>query len=142
MSAKGSGWTPAQRKANRKYFAALKKAGKSAWTPERKARFLATMEIKRAAKKSATRKEMRERNALVHGVDIDAGTPRANGNGGTHFPLDVIPDKMPLRATAPLRPRAKSNGGTREFPDNAEGARLAVAMQLLRTVDRLLRLDE
>jgi hypothetical protein len=154
VSAKGQGWTPAQRKANRAHFAKLKKAGKSAWTPERLARFQATMAsingAKRATKTAAQRppkpKPKRPRKPKPKpardGVDIDAGTPRSNGNGGQHFPLELIPDRAALRAAVPLRAYKARANGAGIASSSSEGARLAVAMQLLRTIERLLGPDE
>jgi hypothetical protein len=152
VSAKGKRWTSAQRKANNAHFATLKKAGKSAWTPERLAKFQATMATingaKRATKTAAQRppkpkpKRPRKPKPARDGVDIDAGTPRSNGNGGQHFPLELIPDRAALRAAVPLRAYKARANGAGIASSSSEGARLAVAMQLLRTIERLLGPDE
>lgn len=143
-----SKWTPAQRANYEKRMAALKRAGKSAWTDERRARYIATRKaMANAKKKKPKTKAARNGASGAHagnGVDMGAGTPHAVGeSAGQHFPLDMIPDRMPPMAATPRRARTgKVTSGGPEFPNNEQGARLAVAMELLRTVNALLRRDE
>lgn len=134
------------------------------WTKARRRHFLATIAHKKAARvalesdaasaaadaaeaadvkldapraRKAKPKSKPNGNGHADGVDIDARTPRAVHS----FPLELIPQMMPLRAATPARLRSAKANSAREFPDNAEGARLAVAMQLLRTIDSLLHCE-
>ena len=113
-----------------------------AWTDERRARYAATI----AARAEAESRVLDAAHAADgNGVDMDAATPRVDDAGGQHFPLDMIPDKMPPMPTPAAQRRGRApkegNGGP-AFPNNAEGARLAVAMELLRTINALLRRDD
>ena len=148
-------WTPERLAKFRATMKKQKRTGTGYYDPKamaaRKAKATKTLRAKpperirtpeAIAKYQATRAAQREARLAAE------ASPASNGNGaahddagGQHFPLDMIPERLPPMAAPVMRPHKKKAGGT-DFPNNAEGARLAVAMELLRTVNALLRRDD
>ena len=129
-------WTPEQHAKFKANLRKQKKDGTGFYSPER----LAKLRRTKAQKRNAAGAPAHVGNGQGNGVDMDA----AHDAGGQHFALDAIPDRMPpmVAPAGQRRPRKSAASDGPEFPNNAEGARLAVAMELLRTVNQLLRRDD